>query len=175
MSKRVVEVKRRRRTEPSEPGERERAEAPRRRRSEDSGVAAGTTGRQASSRPSDSVPQIPIGGLLQLLGGGKLSLPMIIGILSILGICACLYIFVLSPSGPGDEYALPAATQAAVVAQATNLPAPTRTPRSFTPPAVSSEGGQTWLVMLYQDADDKVLEQDLCVDLNEAERVGSND
>ena len=27
--------------------------------------------------------------------------------------------------------------------------------------------------MLYQDADDKILEQDIFVDLNEAERVGS--
>ena len=34
---------------------------------------------------------------------------------------------------------------------------------------------QTWLVMLYQDADDKILEQDIYVDLNEAERVGSSD
>ena len=33
----------------------------------------------------------------------------------------------------------------------------------------------TWLVMLYQDADDKILEQDIYVDLNEAERVGSSD
>ena len=29
--------------------------------------------------------------------------------------------------------------------------------------------------MLYQDADDKILEQDIYVDLNEAERVGSSD
>ena len=33
--------------------------------------------------------------------------------------------------------------------------------------------GQKWLVMLYQDADDKTLEQDIFYDLNEAERVGS--
>jgi hypothetical protein len=32
----------------------------------------------------------------------------------------------------------------------------------------------SWLVMLYQDADDKILEQDIYVDLNEAERVGSS-
>lgn len=35
--------------------------------------------------------------------------------------------------------------------------------------------GQTWTVMLYQDADDKVLEQDIFIDFNEAERVGSSD
>lgn len=35
--------------------------------------------------------------------------------------------------------------------------------------------GQTWTVMLYQDADDKILEEDIFVDFNEAERVGSTD
>ncbi len=38
-------------------------------------------------------------------------------------------------------------------------------------PAGTGEG--TWLVMLYQDADDKILEQDIFLDMNEAERVGS--
>ena len=175
MSKKVVRVKRRRRTEPSESGERQRADAPRRDRSEASGGAPRPASQQAPSRPSGGAPQIPIGGLLQLLGGGKLSLPMIVGILGILAVCACLYIFVLSPSGPGDEYVLPAATQPSVVSQPTSTTGPTRTPRPFTPPAVSSEGGQSWLVMLYQDADDRVLEQDIYVDLNEAERVGSSE
>jgi hypothetical protein len=44
----------------------------------------------------------------------------------------------------------------------------------FTPPPVSADG-DTWLVMLYQDADDKILEQDIYLDLNEAERIGSSD
>ncbi|RIK23966.1 MAG: hypothetical protein DCC51_01785 [Anaerolineae bacterium] len=35
--------------------------------------------------------------------------------------------------------------------------------------------GQTWTIMLYQDADDKVLEQDIFIDFNEAEMVGSTD
>lgn len=35
--------------------------------------------------------------------------------------------------------------------------------------------GQTWLVMLYQDADDQILEKDIYIDLNEAEKVGSSD
>ncbi len=43
----------------------------------------------------------------------------------------------------------------------------------FTPPAVSSEG--SWTVMLYQDADDQVLEQDIVTDFNEVELVGSTD
>ncbi len=33
----------------------------------------------------------------------------------------------------------------------------------------------TWLVMLYQDADDEILEEDIFTDLNEAEMVGSSD
>jgi len=45
---------------------------------------------------------------------------------------------------------------------------------NFTPPAPSTSGGQTWTIMLYQDADDQVLEQDIYLDLNEAERVGSS-
>ena len=45
---------------------------------------------------------------------------------------------------------------------------------NFTPPAPSTAGGQTWTIMLYQDADDQVLERDIYLDLNEAERVGSS-
>jgi hypothetical protein len=51
---------------------------------------------------------------------------------------------------------------------------PTSETVEFELPPTSSEG-QTWLVMLYQDADDKILEKDIYIDLNEAERVGSSD
>lgn len=46
---------------------------------------------------------------------------------------------------------------------------------NFTPPVPASGAGQTWTIMLYQDADDQILEKDIFVDLNEAERVGSSD
>lgn len=46
---------------------------------------------------------------------------------------------------------------------------------NFTPPAPATGPGQTWTILLYQDADDKILEKDIYVDLNEAERVGSSD
>ena len=174
MTKKKVEVRRRRRVEPSE-GERERASAPSRGRRRDAQPADRPSSQGTTSRPSGTAPQIPIGGLLQLLGGGKLSLPMIIGILGILAVCVCLYIFVLGGPGLGEEVAVPVATEPGVVPQATIPVGPTRTPKPFSPPAVSSEGGPTWLVMLYQDADDKVLEQDIYVDLNEAERAGSSD
>ncbi len=45
---------------------------------------------------------------------------------------------------------------------------------NFTPPVPAATGKQTWTVMLYQDADDQVLEQDIYLDLNEAERIGSS-
>ena len=78
----------------------------------------------------------------------------------------------------GTEEAAPA--QAPV---ATARPRATRTPaaqgtqgdagQAGTPSGVTP--GQTWTVMLYQDADDKILEEDIFLDLNEAERVGSTD
>ncbi len=41
-------------------------------------------------------------------------------------------------------------------------------------PATQGEPG-TWLIMLYQNADDEILEEDIFIDLNEAEIVGSTD
>ena len=41
-------------------------------------------------------------------------------------------------------------------------------------PVVAGEPG-TWLIMLYSDADDEILEEDMAFDLNEAELVGSTD
>jgi len=60
---------------------------------------------------------------------------------------------------------------AAVAELPTSTPQPPRPTR--TPGAVAS--GETWTVMLYQDADDKILEQDIFIDLNEVERVGSSE
>jgi hypothetical protein len=47
-------------------------------------------------------------------------------------------------------------------------------PASATPSRVKNEANE-WLVMLYQNADDEVLEGDIFTDLNEAELVGSTD
>ncbi|MDO9302425.1 MAG: clostripain-related cysteine peptidase, partial [Anaerolineales bacterium] len=41
-------------------------------------------------------------------------------------------------------------------------------------PATLGEPG-TWLVMMYEDADDEILEEDMVFDMNEAELVGSTD
>jgi hypothetical protein len=52
-------------------------------------------------------------------------------------------------------------------------PAPGLAPAGLTRPPT---GGQTeWLVLLYLNADDDVLEKDIFTDFNEAERVGSTD
>src|SRR5512138_927189 len=67
-----------------------------------------------------------------------------------------------------DQTTLP--TEASAPLQQPALPA-----SNFTPPAPAAAGGPTWTVMLYEDADDEVLEHDIYLDLNEAERVGSSD
>ena len=56
--------------------------------------------------------------------------------------------------------------------QPTTIPV-TRTPRPTSASAVPSD--TKWLVMVYQDADDQALEQDIFIDLNEMERIGSTD
>lgn len=55
---------------------------------------------------------------------------------------------------------------------------PTSTPGDAPESNSSSSTGQndnTWTVMLYEDADDEVLEEDMFYDLNEAELAGSSD
>jgi len=73
---------------------------------------------------------------------------------------------------PTTEIYLPA-PQDLPTAILTEPPAPA--PLKTLAPQPAAGQDQTWLVMLYQDADDKVLEQDIFFDLNEAERVGSSD
>jgi hypothetical protein len=101
---------------------------------------------------------------------------LVIGLVVLLALCALPVMLFLGPSESGDiAVNLPEPTN--IPSSSETLPQDTPTPRPepFVPPASSSTEGQTWLVMLYQDADDKILEQDIYVDLNEAERVGSSD
>ncbi len=56
------------------------------------------------------------------------------------------------------------------VSETENLVNPT-----MQPPSSVSSAPVTWLVMLYQDADDEVLEEDMFTDLNEAEMIGSSE
>lgn len=79
---------------------------------------------------------------------------------------------------PGASLPDPSFNQTEEVALTTSLPvelpdlSPTQPRPTRTPSTAAS--GDTWLVMLYQDADDKILEQDIYLDLNEAEWVGSS-
>lgn len=52
---------------------------------------------------------------------------------------------------------------------------PTSQPTDPTAEPVAEGEPGTWLIMMYQNADDEVLEQDIVIDVNEAEIVGSTD
>jgi hypothetical protein len=176
--KRTVRVTRRRSSGATAPQDRERAQAPRRRRSDDRGQTPPPS--RAGRVPSGGQAPSLLPGLISLAGsrgrsagGGRGRLLLIIGVLAV--ICVCVAILVLSslPESPGEGVYVPPApvddSSESFVPQE-----PTTPSEPFVPPATSSEG-QSWLVMLYQDADDKILEQDIYLDLNEAERVGSSD
>ncbi len=182
--KKTVRVQRRRRTSSSGAEGRKRADAPSRKRSSDGGKSAPPpkrpTGTSSSQRPTGPRPS---GGLP--LGRGRMSPVMLIGLAVVL--CICLAGYVLLSGGGDSEQAVynPPATESSSSASAlpekpTSTPrpivpqSPTTPPEPFNPPSTSTEG-QSWLVMFYQDADDKILEEDIYVDLNEAERVGSSD
>ncbi|MBL7199151.1 MAG: hypothetical protein ISS56_03290 [Anaerolineae bacterium] len=172
--KRTVRVRRRRRSEPAGPEGRQRAEAPRRRRPGDQGQPprppSGQGGGGGAQRPPTPA-SLPSAG--QLLGGMKLSPLVIIGLLVLVAICVIPAMLFLGPrDSDGGLPSYPTSTPRPPASLATAAATATLVP--FTPPAASVEG-QTWLVMLYQDADDKILEQDIYVDLNEAERVGSSE
>ncbi len=108
-------------------------------------------------------------------GGGGFNIPSkgkMGGCGGILILLLIIGIYLLSGGGGDNQEAsvplLEPPTESNPITQnlPTNTPRPTRVP-------VSGQTGQKWLVMLYQDADDQVLEQDIFVDLNEAERAGS--
>jgi hypothetical protein len=151
-----VRARRRRPSGRSEPGERDRAEAPRRRR-DDTAERPVTPGE--SPPPSGGGPRIPL---------------VVVALLGVVFVCVFVVFLLLSPSDPGNDDVPDIPTEAVDSSQPIAQAPPTNTPQPFTPPPRLS-GEQTWLVMLYQDADDKILEQDIYIDLNEAERVGSSD
>ena len=186
----VVRVRRRRPTEPTAPADREQAQAPQRRRDE------------GGLPPSGGGPG-GTGGGGPLPGGGKL--PGGLGGLLILIVIVLIAVFggpnLLNQSAPDtqNQENNPSVAQATATESLNTEPinteppateassAPTEAaanqPAAATPagsnaaaaPAAGSTKGQKWTVMLYEDADDKVLEKDIYVDLNEAERVGSTD
>jgi hypothetical protein len=182
----TVQVERRRRGAGPGPETRERATAPQRQRPGEPGQAAPrpretypTSGIPTTSSGSGgmsappSLPNIPLGSLIPIIRRYPW---LIIVVLVAVGIC-CVASMFLQTSQEGEIAGIQSEEPGAALLSPTEAPfieQPTTTTRPFTPPAVTGEG-TTWLVMLYQDADDKILEQDIYVDLNEAERVGSSE
>ncbi len=171
MGNEPVEARRRRRATP--PGG--RAEAPRR----DTG-GAGTGGDAGGTGGTGGTGGFGgLGGLIPSRGrrGGCAGLP--VGLVALLIIAYVAYTLL---TGGGQETGVDTGQDAGFgdlfPTQEQILPTqpPAELPASnFTPPAPATGEGQNWLVMLYQDADDKILEQDIYVDLNEAERIGSSE
>jgi len=171
--KRTVRAGRRRPSGPStEP--RERADAPHRERPDQPAPSAGGGYRPpAAPRPS--------GGGAGLPGGGRMS-PLLMVVGGALFLCLVVVMAIFGGGGDGgdstgssvfDQAAQPAASSSQQNLAPTTAARPTARPTLV--PGAGSTPGQTWTVMLYMNADDKILEQDIFVDLNEAELVGSSD
>ncbi len=184
----TVRVQRRRRAGPGG-GARERAKAPSRQRSgagrPPSGTGSGGGNLGGGGTGGGSGGSGGLGGSMRPSGGqmpgGGLGLIGII-IVVILGVVFGLPTFTSQDTPEGQAgtvitplaTAPPAANTRSTATTEQSNPTPTRSVAGASNrPAATT--GETWTVMLYQDADDKVLEKDIYVDLNEAERVGSTD
>ncbi len=179
--KETVRVKRRRRT--GQEGERQRADAPSRKKSSSKSSTpppaqgSGGSGAGGSTRPPrpPSTSSLPSGGL-----GRGMSPRMLLIVGALVVVCiVCAMIFNIFPGSGGDDSGVFAPEQQAESpSQPVQEAPPTAAApaaEAFVPPVPATGDGQTWLVMLYQDADDKILEEDIYLDLNEAERIGSSD
>ena len=177
--KRTVRAGRRRGSGPHGDADRKQAQAPQRRRESARPSATGGSARPpAAGAPVSGQP----GGGLPL---GKNPLILIV-ILILLVVFGGSQLF--SGGGSAPPSAPPAAPQSAAGGPgaqpfAVQTPAPISVtlpeaaPLATLPAAAPAayRADQTWTILLYQDADDKILEQDILIDLNEAERVGSTD
>ena len=199
---RTVRAGRRRRTD-QDPSQRDRADAPRRRDDDAQAPSSGSTRPTGSSGglglPTGGAPRPPSsGGGFSFPGGTRGAAGGGISMLVLCGIIALVAFLVLGRCG-GDPVTAPQPEPTAAqslpglqqLPLATPLPLPTATPRPTLAPVATAaplataapvgaapsttKPGQTWTIMLYQDADDKILEQDIYIDLNEAERIGSSD
>ncbi|MCL4863202.1 MAG: hypothetical protein KJZ93_27600 [Caldilineaceae bacterium] len=186
----VVRVQRRRQAQSPESGERQRAATPQRRRDDAPPPPRPPSGGgqpPPSSGGGGMPPARPLGGGA---GGGGLPLPGGMGGLIIIGILLLFFFLggpnLFSPDGPAQEPVGPQVSEGAsptlappTVVPAAAAPTPTRAAGAASGMAGAVQSGavdgQTWTVMLYMNADDQVLEYDIFLDLNEAERIGSTD
>jgi hypothetical protein len=168
-----IHTERRRRPGPSQ-GPRQTAQGPVRDRPSSSGTGGGGFGTGGGGGGGYSFPGGTRG---KQVGGGSLILVIL---------CVVVYLIMggnlgdLLGGGTGtttdpiatvDQSSYEVATEVPQVVEAM----PTSQPKATRTAVTTSGDGPTWLVMLYEDADDKVLEQDIYFDLNEAEKIGSND
>ncbi|MFO7631123.1 MAG: clostripain-related cysteine peptidase, partial [Caldilinea sp.] len=175
---RTVTTQRRRRSEPPAGG-RERAEAPTRDRAAPStggGARPPSGGGVSSGGGGMGAPRPPgFGGG----GGARPGNPMLmIGLVIVLLLCIGPFLLFNGFGGDdGGSQSQSAETLVESAAQsiATARPAQQSQPAPSVNLTTTGDPSQKWLIMLYQDADDKILEKDIFIDLNEAERVGSND
>ena len=108
------------------------------------------------------------------------------GLAGLLCVCAAagVFMFMLEPAQPDIDFSATQisleVTRAAMNQQEQPQPqqpdAPQDQPDTLpdTPVQPDQNRQQTWLVILYQDADDQVLEEDIYFDMNEAEAAGSD-
>jgi hypothetical protein len=117
-----------------------------------------------SSSPASSAPSAPAGT------GGRRSarLPWLIPLVALLLVGLGLGLFFGLRGGGDNRDSSASATDGSTIA-------PTTSTIASTPESVSAGEPGTWLVMMYEDADDEILEEDIAFDLNEAELVGSTD
>lgn len=171
MSKETIEAERRRRDGSGPTG---RAEAPRRR--EGLGTpppARPTSGGGGGFQSSSGYPSSGGGGSFQLPTNlsNLPKLPWWMWLIIIVG-GLIFFVFILPKMGGLESMG----TQTGYTDNNnTSYVEPTLTMAPFVAPTKVSGKGQTWLVLLYMDADDQVLEEDITIDLNEVEKIGSTD
>ncbi|MBN1691626.1 MAG: hypothetical protein JW901_11440 [Dehalococcoidia bacterium] len=188
-AKRRIFGERRRRPDSAPPGGRERAGTPQRREYPTGGTPTGggfgTDGGYDSGGGLGGLGGL-LGGLAGLFGTGGVNsdpnrtggsgcltgksgcLMMILVIGAVLLVAFLMFSGVCSMPSVMDEFS----DQSSLLDQSSVQDSSMSTEALSITPATS---GQRWLVMLYQDADDRILEKDIYIDLNEAEKVGSSD
>ena len=168
-----IHTERRRRPGASQ-GPRQTAQGPERDRPSSTGSSGGGFGTGGGGGGGYSFPGGTRG---KQVGGGSLLL-----------IIACVVVYLIMGGNLGDLLGGGTGTTTEPIATvdqssyevATEVPQvveamPTSKPKATKTAVTTSGDGPTWLVMMYEDADDKVLEQDMYFDLNEAEKIGSDD
>jgi len=186
---RRVDAVRRRRPESAPSGGRQRAEAPQRKRESTSNSASGSTlGTGGTGETTGGSGLGGGGGLPFKLGSGRpgCGCLTVIAIIVVIAVIA-LFLFGglqcsdlgLGGFDTGDGSPIPTATSTGYDTGGQLSGVPPASDFATNYPAagsgIPSKDGQTWLVMLYQDADDKILEKDIYLDLNEAEKGGASD